>query len=396
MPSENPPVRDPRKRILGLVSKERTERTKGSPHNLIQPTRCTRDDHDVSNLIMDLFTPIVPTEKQHLNFLKILRPELDAERQVVSDWAIGFPDRDGKFVTEFQTTFNSSFWELYLYAVFKDYGLNVDWSHDSPDFNLVTPIVNTLIEATSANAAQDKPNEWDRILSEKELRNISHNELNREAIIRLSNSITAKHRHFNKNYSTLEHVKKKPFVIAVAPFEQPFFNQQYDRGIRALLYDYYIDEEEYLQNMDKFPNGLKAKNLGCVYKDNGSPIELGLFNDPQMHEISAVIFSCTATWGKVSALCSNPKLQSVFISVWSNGPNGEPVPVIEPRENYTETLVDGLQIYHNIYTSKPLDPAVFRRWGVVQHYFDFSKNKWVYEGTKGCLQFRTVFHLFKK
>jgi len=341
---------------------------------------------------MDLFTPIVPTDKQHPNFLEILRPERETDRQVLSAWAKGFPDRDMKLVTEFQTTFNSSFWELYLFAVFKDYGLEVDWSHASPDFNISTPLVNTLIEATSANSAQDKPNEWDRIISEEELRKISLNELNREAIIRLSNSITGKYRHFQKHYSNLEHVKEKPFVLAVAPFEQPFFNQQYDRGIRALLYDHYIDEEEYIKNPEKFPNGLQAKKLGCVYKDNGSPIELGLFNNQNMNEISAVIFSCTATWGKISALCNNPKLHSIFISVWSNGPNGEPVPVVEKRENYEETLIDGLQIYHNKYASNPLDPAVFRREGVVQHYYDFSKNEWSYEGTRDCLQFRSVMH----
>lgn len=33
---------------------------------------------------------------------------------------MGFEDRDGKFVKEFQTTFNSSFWELYLFACLRD------------------------------------------------------------------------------------------------------------------------------------------------------------------------------------------------------------------------------------------------------------------------------------
>jgi hypothetical protein len=42
---------------------------------------------------------------------------------VLTDWARGFIDRDGKFVKEFQTTFNSCFWELYVYAVLKRYRL---------------------------------------------------------------------------------------------------------------------------------------------------------------------------------------------------------------------------------------------------------------------------------
>lgn len=48
------------------------------------------------------------------------------EREVLSGWASGFRDRDGKFVKEFQTTYNSSFWELYLFAAFKDLGCTAD------------------------------------------------------------------------------------------------------------------------------------------------------------------------------------------------------------------------------------------------------------------------------
>ena len=59
---------------------------------------------------MDLFTEAVPKEKQHPNFKAITTPGLnEPELKVISDWADGFIDRDGKFTVEFQTTFNSSF-----------------------------------------------------------------------------------------------------------------------------------------------------------------------------------------------------------------------------------------------------------------------------------------------
>ena len=63
---------------------------------------------------MDLFTPVVPPERQHPNFRALVAKGLECERDVLRTWADGFMDRDGKFVTEFQTTFNWSFWELYL------------------------------------------------------------------------------------------------------------------------------------------------------------------------------------------------------------------------------------------------------------------------------------------
>lgn len=43
-------------------------------------------------------------------------------------------DRDSKFVQEVQTTYNFGFWELYLFAVFKELGIAVDFSHAAPDF----------------------------------------------------------------------------------------------------------------------------------------------------------------------------------------------------------------------------------------------------------------------
>ena len=71
-------------------------------------------------------------------------------------------------------------------------------------------------------------------------------EMNRESIIRLSNSIISKWKKYKSSYSSLPHVSKRPFILAVAPFEQPEFNLQYNRPIVALLYDYYVDEDAYL------------------------------------------------------------------------------------------------------------------------------------------------------
>jgi len=65
---------------------------------------------------VNLFESVVPTTRQHPNFQNLLRVANGFTLDVLTDWARGFVDRDGKFVTEFQTTFNSSFWELYASA----------------------------------------------------------------------------------------------------------------------------------------------------------------------------------------------------------------------------------------------------------------------------------------
>ena len=63
---------------------------------------------------MDLFTPVIQEEKYHNHFRVLLSESAAPVRKTLSSWADGFLDRDNKFIKEFQSTFNSSFWELYL------------------------------------------------------------------------------------------------------------------------------------------------------------------------------------------------------------------------------------------------------------------------------------------
>jgi hypothetical protein len=79
---------------------------------------------------MDLLTPIVPEKAWHPNFAALVRRKNEWNAAVLRDWATRFVNRDGKFVEEFQTTFNACFWELYLYAVLRNRKLSV--SFESP------------------------------------------------------------------------------------------------------------------------------------------------------------------------------------------------------------------------------------------------------------------------
>jgi hypothetical protein len=248
---------------------------------------------------MDLFTPVVHQEKLHLNFRRVSIPGRIGEREVVAEWVKGFPDRDKKFIHEFQTTFNSSLWEIYLHGLFKSYSFQMNWSRASPDFWLSTPFGEVIVEAVTANAASSAMLEWKKLSNMTEnVRNNIFWPINREAIIRLSSALLTKLKKYRNIYRTLAHVPGKPFVIAIAPFEQPDFQYQYDRPMRALLYDDYVDEDIYSRNPTKFPDGPPSLKIGTIEKDNGSFFDLGIFKNDEWSEVSAVIFSCVATWGR--------------------------------------------------------------------------------------------------
>jgi hypothetical protein len=335
---------------------------------------------------MDLFDPIVPSNRQHPNFQQALLRLGGGELDVVKAWAEGFEDRDGKLVKEFQTTFNSTFWEVYLHGLFKDYGHAIDWSHARPDFWLKTQHGEVLVEAVTANAAQHAHVEWSpKNGFDKDIANKNFWPLNREAIIRLSNALTFKSGKYADEYRELPHVADKPFVVAVAPFEQPYFQHQYDRPIRALLYDIYVDETAYYKNPAAYPDGPPDINLGSVTKNNGSKIDLGIFLDDRWNHVSAVLFSCVGTWGKTIAM-SNKSQLGFIESMWGMGEQGRPTRRMAPIGVPSEGISDGIQIFHNPRAKFPLPRAVFRRRGVVQHFKD--DGGWAFEGKDRCLMLR--------
>lgn len=337
---------------------------------------------------MDLFTPIVDESKFHPAFANVLRQRNLANQAVVQDWADGFIDRDNKFVREFQTTFNSSFWELYLYAVLKHLGCKVNFQHASPDFVLASlPI---CIEATIASNAVGSPTS-----SSPKVNDMPEdlNELNRQTVIRLANSFISKHRKYQDKYSKLQHVKGKSFILAIAPFDRPNFNLQANRAIEALLFDYYVDEESYLAK-GNLEIELKGKAINKVTKDSGSPISLGVFNDNSYEEISAIVFSTTGSWGKVRALASDIHAFTYFDTIHYNPNSVMPVRRRTPKANYRESILDGLRVYHNPFAKHPLDKSLFRSEEIFQAYYDFEKGDFAYEFSNKNLLYRMIYTSF--
>lgn len=333
---------------------------------------------------MGLFNPTVPAEMWHPNFKAEMNHPNPWNRAVLSDWATGFSDRDGKFVKEFQTTFNSSFLELYLNAVFRELQLSVDFSFHAPDFVITRPYT-FCVEAAIASNAIGAPPEHDRKHAEvpKDL-----NEFNHEAILRLSNALHKKHEKYKTHYSALPHVKNSPFVVALAPFDRPFFNMACQRAIQALLYNYYVDEEQWISEGVDLP--APKSELFSVAKASGAKVELGLFQSELMSEVSAVIFSTCATWGKIRALSKDPNPNIWFTAARLNTSDPTPHLIKAKKAEYQESLLDGLQVYHNPFAVRPLDPAIFRRWEVMQSYFSPQTQDWEHEQHDGQLQFRSV------
>ena len=295
---------------------------------------------------MDLFTPVTSPLKQHPIFQMLLQDRYAPERQVLSSWADGFRDRDGKFVHEFQSTFESGLWELYLHAATKLWGFQLDQAPSSPDFVVSAPD-SLCIEATIAAPAiggkpafgydsSDIPDDFSRF--------------NVEASIRICNSFTSKVRRYRDYYAKLPHVANRPFVVAIAAFDRPLAHFAAGRSIMAAMYGLYHDEAATPPGADK----VVSYNVSAATKSEASDVPMGMFCEPAYPEVSAVIYSSLATWGKIRALADDPSAKTIYQTFHPKEGDLRPEVRRTLKVNYNEHLLDGLFVLHNPFARFPI------------------------------------------
>jgi hypothetical protein len=317
---------------------------------------------------MNLFRVIAEPSKTHPNFRRAMHSAYKGARDVLSSWAEEFVDRDGKFVHEFQTTFNSGFWELYVFAALKRFGFTPDLSFRVPDFVITHPYA-FCIEAVIAQAAQGSCNEWERKLESfwGDLQTLVRTPLVDQATVRLANAISGKNEKFETQYSKLDHVRNKPFVIAVAPFEQPFFYLQLNKAILRVLFGYDGQPPESAEQVNQEH---KARWTSSIRKPNGAEIPLGYFTNAQMPNISAVLFSNTATFGKLQALSTDSQYRTMFQVFRFDASTRCLVQKVHEKEEYQESLLDGLSVFYNPFATYALPRALFGGSEVAHYSYD--------------------------
>lgn len=316
-----------------------------------------------SQWAMNLFTPQVDATRLHQVFSMILQDQFASERAVLEDWAKAFVDRDGKFVKEFQTTFESGLWELYLHACLRRVGADIDFSVASPDF-FIKPPMRAALEATiSAPAAGEKsPYGWG-------IEDIPQDfdEFNRQAALRICNSFTSKVRRYWDYYATLDHMKDMPFVIAIAAFDRPMAHLAANRPIMAALYGVYFDEE---LTIARGSAHVISYNVDRAVKSKTATVPLGLFTTDEFADVSAVVYSAVATWGKVRALADNPEALTVYTTLHPNPEGLNALRRVASKRDYREDLLDGLHILHNPFAKRPLAKELFDHPRVAQYFVE--------------------------
>lgn len=321
--------------------------------------------------IMDLFKikGDISTDKYHKKY-KIIRdnPVGMGERAIIQDWVDGMIDRDNKMVYEFKTTFHSCFWEFYLHACFKELGFQLDQSYNRPDFIIKSPVV-FYVEAVVANIKDKGRPESDRnmldlmdmFIPPKNQKDF--HEVLDEAIVRDSNAIISKLKKYEKEYIECDWVDDdKPYIVALSSYSQVEYGREYIYPMMALLYGMYYDPQK-----DKYENREYIHKQGSK-----AEIPIGLFTSDKYRDISAILYSCTTTLGKLTSLALSdgyPSNNSVFNVRRDYEDNRIPYKLQKVSEKSPELLSDGLFLFHNPFAKNKLSIESFEENSNVTQYF---------------------------
>lgn len=317
---------------------------------------------------LDLFKTIQELDEKSLHpKFKFLRdnPLLIGERNVLINWTDGFIDRDNKIIKEFQTTFHSSFWEFYLFRVFKELDFEIDFTKDRPDFIINSP-ERIFIEAVVSNIKKEGRDEETRNSDDVSSMLVPPHkqsdfyEVLDEAIVRNSNAILAKSAKYIDKYIKCDWVEEEnPFVIALSSFDQVNYGREYIYPMLALLYGRYFNPKS-----DSYDFKESILKPGTT-----SSIPLGLFNDKSFNHISAIIFSCTVTLGKLTSLSISNGVSDIQTNSVINIRHDYEYPYYKPQvvsDDNPEYLSDSLFIFHNPFAKNKLNPKIFKNSNVIQ------------------------------
>lgn len=377
---------------------------------------------------MELFKLAVKEDRLHPLFKRVVssgvyKPAID----VINSWSTGMLGRkkeSKKFIQEFQLSFNSSLWEIYLNKAFTDFGFSIDYSKESPDFNLHHSsgrVVN--VEAVTSNNKDNLKPEYYLNESFSSAATQSNDGFLDESTIKLAGKLKDKRDLFtginNKKhpYHTLDHVKGNPFVIAVAPFDNHLSFSQNNMAINRVLYG--------INPPAPMGNGQKISH---ILNRNDQRVELGIFTNPNYKEVSAVIFSTTGMFGKavvqagLNNLVRATRYRQIDVDEFMEKEGRDMLGTthkkikpghdvfsirflsgnfvcgsdtyLYPSSEHKESHLDGLHIYYNPYASIPLDKDLFSAYEVTQNDFDVNTQERIFNHNDGSLVSRQTFTSF--
>ena len=212
-----------------------------------------------------------------------------AAMRVVGETYLAMPNPDRNFVSDMQTSnFDARLWELYLFACFKEQGAKVSQDVVSPDFLIEREGAQAYIEAVTAS------NPSRGALGEP-VRHAPEDKAERMAGAPAERFAKTLHSKLQRAYQHLPHVKDFPFALAIADFHGQGTMVWSREALPTYLYGK-------LAVVREGQDGPYADGEPIERLRGKAGIPAGLFLNPEMRSLSAVIFSNAGTMAKFNRM----------------------------------------------------------------------------------------------
>lgn len=310
---------------------------------------------------LDLFTPIVSSEKQHVYFRRLISDvAFLPAREMIRRMMPYYVDIDGNFVEQFQSTgFDSRVWELCLYAYLTEEELFLNREYSAPDFMVIKYGETVAIEAVIVGRKPDNPPRY--------LRTMLIHKTPEEVIAEHENAMPIRfgsplYTKLHKKYWELPHVTGNPIVLAIADFHDDQSMLWSSTALINYLYGYRHDF-----NYDNKGRLVIEQKKIESHKIGKKEIPSGFFFQPDTEHISAVLFSASGTiskfnrMGRQAGFKDSDTLMIRAGTCHDHDPNAAIPKMFRyiVDEKSRETWSEGFSMYHNPNAIHPVPELLF-------------------------------------
>ena len=253
---------------------------------------------------IDLFADIgKPPDKLHPQFVNLRgSPRFASARAQMRELQTDFADPDGNFVEQFQTVgFDSRTFELFMFAMLRESGHNIDRTNKRPDFMISRDGLTVAVEAVTASVPSNVGVQPYHAIPTQQTAEEREAYLRNDVPIRLGSPLFSK---LQKKYWLEPHVAGRPFVLAIQDFHGPGSLMVSSTPLSGFLFGlrqtWHHDEH----------GNLVIQEHKVDHHTAWKTIPSGFFSQPETDNISAVLFCNSGTAPKFARMGQQGKHRS--------------------------------------------------------------------------------------
>lgn len=270
-------------------------------------------------------------------------------------------DPDGNFLEQFQTTaFDARYFELYLDQYFKSAGFKVSRDFPQPDFFIEKDGIRVGVEATTANPSDSRPDPLAGLDAGSITQDMIEFMRDEEVPIRVGSPLFSK---LQKRYWEKPHCKGLPLVIAIELFFSDYSLSFTDNPIAQFVFG----KRHFAEfTADGIPI-IKQDEIES-HTSGSKSIPSGFFDQPDVENISAVLFTNSGTHAKFQRMGYQAGLDTDGVSITRFGTAYNPDPeAMDPtyfsynmdRPPYKEKWGQGVSVMMNPNAKYPIPKDFF-------------------------------------